>query len=193
MIECRAGDPKTSTTTHSTSSKLMVRSSFDDWPSTITSGSPTTTEQTGDKRQRTTTPRNSSNCMMFLYFVQRKRRLGDGPGFAKGFERLPSSTDRGIVLRGLLCPSSSPSTVSFPRWVLGISPAVAARDGSVPLHLAALRRTSRLTKAALGFSDDRFESVLELLEHYNLTISETRRRRTRGRSDRDDRKGLRAS
>ncbi len=154
----------------------VTKKFFDDYTKVYFDLQDDLTEQTGDKRWAHDYSLQFVNRMMFLYFVQRKCWLGDDPEFVKGFWNAYRLSDR-------------PGDSFFEDWLKGLFfesfndrfhrghqlfPAEIRRAlAMAPYFNGGLFTENDLDRRhSFEISDYRFERVLNLLEHYNFTISE---------------------
>jgi len=133
-------------------------------------------EQTGDRRWAHDYSLQFVNRMMFLYFVQRKRWLGDDPEFMKGFWNAYRLSDEAADtffddwLKVLFFESFNGRFHGghrhFPAEIRSVLATAPYLNGGLFTENELDQRHS------FEISDYRFEKVLNLLEHYNFTISE---------------------
>lgn len=134
------------------------------------------TEQTGDRRWAHDYSLQLVNRMMFLYFIQRKRWLGDDPEFMQGLWHAYRLSGR-------------PEDSFFKDWlkVLFFESFNGRFHGGhrhFPAEIQEVLATAPYLNGGLftendldqqysfEISDSRFKTILDLLEHYNFTISE---------------------
>lgn len=154
----------------------VTKKFFDDYTKVYFELQDDLTEQTGDRRWAHDYSLQFVNRMMFLYFVQRKRWLGDDPEFMQGFwnaYRLsngPADSFFEAWLKVLFFESFNGRFHGghrhFPAEIRSVLATAPYLNGGL------FTQNDLDQRHSFEISDDRFETVLALLEHYNFTISE---------------------
>jgi hypothetical protein len=133
-------------------------------------------DQTGDARWAHDYSLQFINRMMFLYFVQRKRWLGDDPEFMRKFWDAYKLSDRPEDsffedwLKVLFFESFNGRFHGgyryFPQDIQSVLQMAPYLNGGL------FSENDLDRQCSFEISDDRFKTILDLLEHYNFTISE---------------------